>query len=680
MDVTTTPAKKVEYRSESEARRPGTPQARRHGKDDTIVNVEDSSDVLAAAHGRAQSATTADHGYFTPDPSVTSFLGPIGQELVDVKAQRAFLDSAIREGLKYGIDITKLQAKKTLAAATISTFSYVSTADPATAKEAQAVNDALDEYAMLLQQTRDSCKTYWPNEFRANLGSGAMAFLLCFGPGTLLASALEMPVAGWATSTVLWALTERFIPMLRKTSWKSYSADIAYPSMAKMIQRAARDAVRSCKGLPPKTYPQTVGEKIQFFTAREILDRTPKGQAWREKFATDDLPYYFYSLCYGLRYTAIAWFALPSTSPISLATLLLAGTMAGACTASAMQHARRQQYVPPEGKGHSSGQSLVQDREKWAKKVKIFQAHINLLDAQGLGDSLDETGNCLEEGSSRNQLLEKLAIAKIRAHGLYSIGFEIATLFRLKRNPEERRGEVAGKRGELISGTLAKATVLGLSTGFNYVATSHVMKIPGVGASIGGTWMQSVVLIMAFSLRKEVELAYRGLFGLVQGLHDILPGKCQVFSSCLGDEEDHSENNDTTTGIPGSLASATSTQDLLEQAKNEKPAKSSKTRKKRALMTADDSDENREENIFFGANTLPTRHELVGSPEDRHSRTKEKQSQPLPAEGRIQTPYKTPEKKHRQANPDKNFRGNNHGRQPADSPHLDFSGSDSSTD
>jgi len=188
----------------------------------------------------------------------------------------------------------------------------------------------------MIDEARQRNHDYFPCEFASNFLSGATAFLICFGVGTLTSSALGEPVYGWAISTAMWALSERFIPMIRNTTWVNHHAERAYPLLGNLIQRAARDAVRNLAGIKPRH----ANDNNQQPSLKDI--NFP--QAWKGKMLTDDLPYYFYTLCYGLRYTIIAGLDLPATSAASLVSLLAAGTLAGAFTAVTMQYTRRQQY------------------------------------------------------------------------------------------------------------------------------------------------------------------------------------------------------------------------------------------------------------------------------------------------------------------------------------------------
>jgi hypothetical protein len=80
-------------------------------------------------------------------------------------------------------------------------------------------------YLDLFQQETDYRKTSWTTQ-GWNLVAGGNGFLLCFGIGTLTASALGKPWAALVISPLLWSVTERFIPMIRATSWRNRHADV----------------------------------------------------------------------------------------------------------------------------------------------------------------------------------------------------------------------------------------------------------------------------------------------------------------------------------------------------------------------------------------------------------------------------------------------------------------------
>ena len=387
-------------------------------------------------------------------------------------------------------------------------------------RELQAkLRTSLDEYGQMIRQATDSNHDYFPCEFASNFLSGATAFLMCFGLGTLTSSAMAEPALGWAISTAMWALSERFIPMIRNTTWQNAHADTTYPLLGNLIQRAARDAVRNCVG---------IGRRHADRDNQELsLDEINFAKAWWGKMLSDDLPYYFYTLCYGVRYTIIAGMSLPPTSAASLVSLLVAGTLAGAFTAVTMQYTRRQLYTRGPNADHGKGQAITKTLGMWRKELEILENAAQLISIQlaslGDGDIATTKIHALSTQERLNKAIEK---ARTKANVHTSLQFEFTSLFNLTRDREDRRGEVAGKLSEFIAGLLAKGTVLGLSTAWNYAFTMKMMAATtSVVGRTGIMWGQYGMLIVAFNARKEAELAYRGLIGVGLGIADIVSKK-----------------------------------------------------------------------------------------------------------------------------------------------------------
>lgn len=230
-----------------------------------------TDNILANAHAVA----TTHQGENEPDPSVT---------IKDDDGDSDDVDDATADYRNLNNDVASLLSE---------------IADMPKATELQKeLRVALDRYGQMIDEAKQRNHDYFPCEFASNFLSGATAFLMCFGVGTLTSSALGEPVYGWAISTAMWALSERFIPMIRNTSWGNQHADKSYPLLGNLIQRAARDAVRNLAGIKPRHANDN--------NQQPSLEDMDFSQAWKGKMRTDDLPYYFYTLCYGLRYTIIA--------------------------------------------------------------------------------------------------------------------------------------------------------------------------------------------------------------------------------------------------------------------------------------------------------------------------------------------------------------------------------------
>jgi hypothetical protein len=465
---------------------------------DETGREEITNDILANAH--AVATTRRDGNKSDPSVIIDVNDNDIGDDIDDAAADHRNLSS----------DLASLLSV---------------TANAPQTHELQAkLKTALDEYGQMIRQARESNHDYFPCEFASNFLSGATAFLMCFGAGTLTSSALEKPVLGWAISTAMWALTERFIRMVRNTTWENKHADDTYPLLGNLIQRAARDAVRNCAGID-RRHADRDNQGIS-------LDEIDFLKAWWDKMLTDDLPYYFYTLCYGVRYTIIAGMNLPPASPASLVSLLVAGTLAGAFTSVTMHYTRRQRYqLNPDG-DQVKGQAITKTLGMWKKELEILQAAAQLIRAQSASRGAEDTANkkiyAYDTEEKINKAIEQ---ARKKASALTSLQFEFTAMFNLKRDMGDRRGEVAGKLSEFIAGLLAKGSVLGLSTAWNYAFTMKMMATTNsVVGRTGIMWGQYGMLIVAFNARKEAELAYRGVIGMGLGIADIVSKKIRGFA------------------------------------------------------------------------------------------------------------------------------------------------------
>lgn len=485
-----------------------------------------TDNLLANAHALA----TTHQGENEPDPSVT-----IEQDDVD----RDDVDDATADFRNLNNDVASLLSE---------------IADMPKATELQKeLRVALDRYGQMIDEARQRNHDYFPCEFASNFLSGATAFLMCFGVGTLTSSALGEPVYGWAISTAMWALSERFIPMIRNTSWANQHADKVYPLLGNLIQRAARDAVRNLAGIKPRH----ANDNNQQPSLKDI--NFP--QAWKGKMLTDDLPYYFYTLCYGLRYTIIAGLDLPATSAASLVSLLAAGTLAGAFTAVTMQYTRRQQYQAAPKADRFKNQAITKTFEMWKQELEILETAVKLVRVLSANRGARATATLnIHAYHIEKKLNKAIERANKKANYLSSLKFEFTALFGLKRELGDRRGEVAGKLSEFIAGLLAKGTVLSISTGWNYGFTMKMLAATAnTGEKIGIMLGQYAMLIFAFNWRKEAELAYRGLLGVGLGTADI--ASKSIFGVAPGEDEDKDNDLDLERG-DAPIRSVGSTQEL----------------------------------------------------------------------------------------------------------------------
>lgn len=360
-----------------------------------------------------------------------------------------------------------------------------------------------------------------------NLASGLMGFVLCFAPGTLASSALARPWLAIVISPFFWILTERLIPMIRATSWTNKHADTTYPLLMRLVERTARDWIRAMAGLPVKKYPGKTKTEAPM-TARAYLSTLSMAMAWKGKVSTDDMPYLHYTLFYTLRHvfsTLFATTAFLRTGPgvaISLGSLFFAGCCAGASTSATLQARRRNAYKSENPKNWAAGQSLVKSREIWEAEALFIESQIKLLDAYSVGLIDDDIASKVRlcRGLMKNEF-EK---ANIKSGWLRSFKFEIGCLFQEKRLPgSSDAGEVAGRRVETIASYLGKATAL-----IPAVAVNQILTLPfttedhtTIVRILVGTFA-AVVLIFGFGFRKEAEMLWRAMVGVILGLADVI--------------------------------------------------------------------------------------------------------------------------------------------------------------
>lgn len=462
----------------------------------------------------------------------------------------------------------------------------------------KALKAAHAEYNDLMQEARDSNHNICSQEILFNFLSGANAFLMCFGVGTLAASATGVPLASWAISTALWALTERISPMIRNTTWTNPHADKTYPLLGNLIQRSARNLVRQMAGMPP-LQSSDKGDASNDSDDVQLSDIGITGflKAWLGKMSTEDLPYYFYTLFYGMRYSIVAPLKWPSTSFASLATLLLAGITAGASTATTTHFLRRTLHQQSENGNQFNGQVITKTMAMWEKELAILKMY------QQLFSTYNHTSDTGQQLKGRRIDKKDLVFLKNIIHKseqkskfISSILFEIKAMVNVKRDIADQRGEVAGKLSEFLAGLLAKASVLGISTAWNYGFTIPMLKATasvGGAVDIGAMWGQYGMLILAFNARKEFELAYRGVLGLCLGIWDV----CSENFSCLPTAPQENSASEIRRSM---LSSMNSTNELMADYKQREKL-SDKTSKHQGAMDGDDKNGNGNDNDNLGS-------------------------------------------------------------------------------
>jgi hypothetical protein len=515
--------------------------------------VVEYNDVLPDAHKLATLRGNADSGWSAADPSLftdgdnTDVNGAWHHSMSD---PLAYLQQLISEdALADTPDAIRLQ---------------------------RALKAAHAEYNDLMREARKSNHAVCSKEIFFNFLSGANAFLMCFGAGTLTSSAVGIPLAGWAMSTALWALTERISPMIRNTTWSNPHADKTYPLLGNLIQHAARDLVRQIGGMQARksTDEHSASDGSDVVRLSDI-NVTGFLKAWLGKMSTEDLPYYFYTLCYGTRYSIIARMNWPVTSFASLSTLLLAGVVAGASTATTTHFLRRQLYEPSANGNRFNGQIINKTMAMWKKQLAILDLYKQLFsvsnNALAIGQPLEGNQLSQRDIAFLNDAIHK---AEQKSRFMTSVWFEMKAMFNLKRDIADPRGEVAGKLSEFLAGFLAKASVLGISTGWNYGFTIPMLEATAsAGGKVGIMWGQYGMLIVAFNARKEFELAYRGVLGLGLGTWDV----CSQKFACL---QTLAPENAENKGYKPKLPSTNSTTELMANYKQrtKRPKKASKHR------------------------------------------------------------------------------------------------------
>jgi hypothetical protein len=360
-----------------------------------------------------------------------------------------------------------------------------------------------------------------PKKQLLNLSSGAVSYLLTFCTGTLLANALDMPWVSLAVIPVCWTLFERFPPMMRATSWSNKHADVTYPEIMRLTERASRDWVRKLFRLNPKYFMHN-GKKM---TAGEVRATHSLLNAWLAKVVSDDLVAYSFSVCYSTRNIFLKLFATKSflgTAPgmaLSLGTLGLAGMCAGASNALGFQALRGRKYKAENPDDCERGETLVKSTKIWTEETTLEEAKSELIKAyvtaQGMENDKDIVGALRLMDTDRNKASRKSDIPG-------SVGYEFSCLLQKKSHlGDDDNGEVAGKRVQTLTGYFAKLACLLPTVLFT---TFVVMVLAGPSSSLaqqlGLLVAASIVLIMGFQFRRELELAFRAIVGLGLGIAD----------------------------------------------------------------------------------------------------------------------------------------------------------------
>lgn len=384
-----------------------------------------------------------------------------------------------------------------------------------------------DKYQILLQAETDLYRTSWKTQ-GWNLIAGANGFLLCFGVGTILSNAMGMPWIALAISPVLWTLTERLIPMIRATSWRNKHADVDYPHIMRVSARQIRDQVRQMFGLNPKKY--LIGGKV--LTAAQYREILSLFDAWKGKVRTDDLPFFSYSFWYSVRTvilnlsTTPAFLKTPGGMAVSLLSLAVAGTFAGASTSLIAQACRRDAHKKENPATWRNGEFLVKSPDVWKAEKKLLNAKLKLLDAYAATGP--EVLTAANFDFSNIALGVEMLRAGMKSERLTSVVYEISRLAQKKSAlGEDGFSDVAANRLDALCGLLGKATCLVPAILFNQlVAMKYTSAQIGLPMGVSVAVALNIVLILGFSFRKELEFPWRYMIELVLAFVDTLNDAC----------------------------------------------------------------------------------------------------------------------------------------------------------
>ena len=366
--------------------------------------------------------------------------------------------------------------------------------------------------------------------------------MLCFGPGTLIASGLKTPWLALAISPFVWTLTERLIPMIRATSWPNKYADQQYPLIMRASMRVVRDFFRQPLGLQRKKY-MVNGQVMTASQRRETLSLF---QAWKGKVMTDDLAYYCYTFWYSLRNVILlcaataAFSASDAYLPVSLITLAIAGCLAGASTSLTFQSARRCAHRKENPTNWRDGETIVKTRSLWEAEKKLLEAKMKLLDAANrkFGERTTKSFALY-----KSTLTVEVYRAGMKSSVLTSIVYEISRLLQEKTTPgEDGSGEVAGNRIGALCGFLGKASCLVPAVLFNHLVTmQYAGEKFSLEQNIGVLLAQNTLLIIGFSFRKECEFPWAYMIAMALAFVDGL-------KVCCGGKDEF-DGNDVTTSV-----------------------------------------------------------------------------------------------------------------------------------
>jgi hypothetical protein len=392
--------------------------------------------------------------------------------------------------------------------------------------ELAAVKEANACLEKLINGDFDYYETGFSKAF-LTLSAGAVSYLLTFCSGTLLANGLDMPWLSPIVISICWALCERFPPMIRATSWPNKHADVTYPEIMRLTERASRDWVRQLSGLHPKYFIRN-GKRM---TASEARATCSLLDAWLGKVLSDDLMSHTFTLCYIARNVPLRIFAkadflaTPLGKAVSLCTLAFAGMCAGAFAALGLQGFRRCKHKAENPDNYQRGETLVKSREIWAREFELEKKKIALIRAYAAKFGPEERRD-LDDAIRLMEADRDKASAKSRLLG--SLVYELTCLFQGKSHlGDDDNGEVAGKLSQTIYGFIAKNLCLLPSALFlTFVVTVFASPNFAIAQQLALLIIAPVILIVGFGLRKELELAVCLIAGFLFGIVDVVSHRC----------------------------------------------------------------------------------------------------------------------------------------------------------
>lgn len=300
-----------------------------------------------------------------------------------------------------------------------------------------------------------------------DLAAGAFAFNGCFGPGTFLSKLTGNAWWSFGLNPPTWVLAERMIPLVRMTTWRSEDADAVYPRMARAYLRKNKYALAKHVGASfrePKIHSPTAQDPYRTVSLDTYLaekhGHRGHWQAWKNKAASDDCWYLFYSLCYALRnsvwhvavvnqgFASIYWSALNGV------THCVAGTMAGALTMLMMQKWRRRQCEAAMGAKFRGAEKLTETPEIQRLKLKKLNAELALLGKKAA--DITDTESMIHLADQIALKESQRASAQVRCSWPSLIRAELLAGFERRWSPDfadrQYLGEVPGKAKDTVAG------------------------------------------------------------------------------------------------------------------------------------------------------------------------------------------------------------------------------------